>query len=89
MVAVVNQFHLEGIEHHWCHSYGQQPRNMRFKNINPIGDMELREYLFDQMYHSLMRDIKSSITRSTPASYSNAILPYFRESNPQYEHRNM
>lgn len=89
MVAVVNQIHVEGLEHHWCHSYGQTPRNMRFGEINPIGDMNLRQILFEQMYHVLSRDIKTSRARTTPASYSNIIVPYFRESNFQYEHRNM
>jgi hypothetical protein len=22
IVVLVNQWHLEGIEHHWCHRYG-------------------------------------------------------------------
>ena len=47
IVAVVNQWHLEGIEHNWCHKYGQLPRGIAFKEeINPIGDMNLREGLF-------------------------------------------
>lgn len=89
MVAVVNQIHMEGLEHHWCHSYGQTPRNVRHANINPIGDMDLRSSMFSNMYHVIMRDIKSSRTRTPVASYSNLIIPYFRESNFQYEHRNM
>jgi hypothetical protein len=89
MVCVVNQIHMEGIEHHWCHSYGQTPRNMRFKDIDPIGDMDLRQSLFFQMYHVIMRDIKTSRMKTPPASYSNFIISYFRESNFQYEHRNM
>ena len=89
MVAVVNQIHMEGIEHHWCHSFGQVPRNCQWENINPIGDMDLRNLLFERMYHGLMRDIKSSFHRSQPSSFSNSITPYYREGNAQYEHRNM
>ena len=40
---------MEGIEHHWCHSYGQLPRSVRNVNINPIGDMDLRDMLFSQI----------------------------------------
>lgn len=80
---------MEGLEHHWCHSYGQFPRNVRHLNINPIGDMDIRDMLFSHMYHVLTRDIKTSFARVTPASYSDHMIPYYRESNMQYEHRNM
>jgi pheromone shutdown protein TraB len=30
VVAVVNQWHLEGIEHFWCQRYGQLPRSVNF-----------------------------------------------------------
>ena len=89
MVAVVNQIHMEGIEHHWCHSFGQKPRNCKWDNIEPLGDMDLRNLLFENMYHSLMRDIKTSFSKSTPSSYSNMITPYHREAMAAYEHRNM
>jgi len=88
MVAVVNQLHMEGLEHHWCNAYGVLPRNME-KRINPIGDMSLRQMLYDQMYHAIMREIKSSREKSTPASYTNDINVYHREFNHHYEHRNM
>lgn len=28
IVVVVNQWHMEGIEHEWAHSYGQMPRSV-------------------------------------------------------------
>jgi hypothetical protein len=89
MVVLVNQMHMEGLEHHWCSTYGQLPRNVRFYEIDPIGDMPLRKMLFSQMYHVIMRDVKSSRFGVTPASYSNDVNPYWRENNFQYEHRNM
>jgi len=89
MVAVVNQHHLEGIEHHWCHEFGQVPRNQPFEEMDPIGDMDLRRTLFEQMYHVLMREVKSSYFKVTPASFSNMMTPYTREANFNYEHRNM
>jgi len=46
IVVVVNQWHMEGIEHEWAHSYGQIPRSVHFSDINPIGDMNLRDGLF-------------------------------------------
>lgn len=89
MVVVVNQIHMEGIEHHWCYSFGQTPRNQPFRNIDPIGDMNLRQILYEQMYHVITREIKCAHHKSTPASISNFIVTIYRESNPQYEHRNI
>jgi pheromone shutdown protein TraB len=91
MVVVVNQHHMEGLSHHWCSAFGQQPTfNTYFTEpINPIGDMKLRKMLYDKMYHVISRDIKSSRMRSPPASFTNDINVYHREFNHQYEHRNM
>jgi len=47
IVVVVNQWHMEGIEHNWAHRYGQLPRSVHFpEGVNPIGDMNLRNGLF-------------------------------------------
>mmetsp|Transcript_8923 Transcript_8923/g.9272 ORF Transcript_8923/g.9272 Transcript_8923/m.9272 type:complete len:381 (-) Transcript_8923:118-1260(-) len=92
MVAVVNQHHMEGIEHHWCNSFGTVPtynNPLALEKINPIGDMPLRRMLYEQMYHVIKRDVKTSRLRSSPASFTNDINIYHREFNHQYEHRNM
>lgn len=51
---------MEGIEHHWCHHYGQLPRSVYFENINPIGDMDLRDGLFRKLYNKFQRELKSA-----------------------------
>ena len=51
MVALVNQWHMEGIEHEWASRYGQVPRSVYFKDINPIGDMDLRRGLYYLWYN--------------------------------------
>lgn len=92
MVAIVNQHHMEGLEHHWCNSYGTVPtfnNEFALEEINPIGDMPLRKMLYDQMYHVIKREIKSSRLRASPSSFTNDINVYHREFNHQYEHRNM
>ena len=90
IVVVVNQWHMEGIEHHWAHRYGQVPRSMPFDGpINPIGDMNLRDGLFERLYNALHREIASSNTKSMPATFADMITGYNRESNWQYEHRDM
>jgi hypothetical protein len=89
VVVVVNQWHMEGIEHNWAHHYGQMPRSVHFTDINPIGDMDLRDGLFQRMYNSLHREIASANTKGAPSTYADWIIGYHRESNWQYEHRDM
>ena len=90
IVVLVNQWHLEGIEHHWCNRYGQIPRSVEFpEGINPIGDMNLREGLFQRLYNNLGREIASAKQKSVPSTYADWIIGYHRESNFQYEHRDM
>lgn len=82
IVAVVNQWHIEGIEHHWCFRYGQYPRSVAFKEpINPIGDMNLKDGLFARLYNYVNREISSSYSRATPSTYADWIIGYHRESN--------
>lgn len=90
IVVVVNQWHMEGIEHNWAHRYGQMPRSIDFpEGINPIGDMNLRQGLFERLYNALHREVASSNQASTPTTYADWIIGYHRESNWQYEHRDM
>lgn len=90
IVVLVNQWHMEGIEHHWCHSYGQYPRSVHFREpIDPIGDLQLRQGLFERMYNYLGREIASANEKTTPSTYGDWLIGYHRESNMQYEHRDM
>lgn len=89
MVAVVNQFHMEGLEHLWCNAHGLKPSSAPSERINPIGDMDLRNMLYHHMFHVIMREVKASRMRSPPASFTDEINIYHREFNHQYEHRNM
>ena len=89
IVVVVNQWHMEGVEHNWAHHYGQSPRSVHFDNVNPIGDMDLRDGLFQRLYNNLHREINSSNSKGAPSTYADWIIGYHRESNWQYEHRDM
>lgn len=57
--------------------------------MNPIGDMDLRDGLFQRLYNSLHREISSANAKATPSTYADWIIGYHRESNWQYEHRDM
>ena len=52
--------------------------------------MNLREGLFNRLYNNLHREIASSNSKAgTPSTYADWIIGYHRESNFQYEHRDM
>lgn len=90
IVAVVNQWHMEGIEHLWAHEFGQMPRSVAITDeIDPIGDMNLRKGLFDSLFNAFQRQYKSAMQNSVPSSYSSMMNTYHREQNWGYEHRNM
>jgi hypothetical protein len=90
IVVVCNQFHMEGIEHNWAHRYGQMPRSVHFpEGVDPIGDMDLKNGLFQRLYNALHREINSSNSKGAPSTYADWIIGYHRESNWQYEHRDM
>lgn len=90
IVVLVNQWHMEGIEHQWCHAYGQNPRSVHFDGeINPIGDMDLRRGLVDRLWNALQREIKSAEQKSVPSTFSDIINQYHRETVFHYEHRDM
>ena len=81
---------MENFEHHWAHHYGQLPRSVDFvEPINPIGDMNLREGLFEMLYNALHRRVTSAHQKSVPTTFADMIIGYHRESNFQYEHRDM
>ena len=72
---LVNQWHMEGIEHQWCARYGQLPRSVEFpEGINPIGDMNLREGLFERYYNYLHRELASKNSKSSPSTYADWII---------------
>jgi hypothetical protein len=90
IVVVVNQWHMEGIEHEWAHRYAQMPRSVNFtEGINPIGDMDLRTGLFQRLYNALHREIASANIAATPVTHADWIIGYHREANFQYEHRDL
>jgi len=51
--------------------------------------MNLREGLFQRLYNYVHREIASSHTKGSPSTYADWIIGYHRESNWQYEHRDM
>ena len=52
-VAVVNQWHMAGVEAHWRHSTGTQVHHP----INPVGDMDLNALAEDHLVNDFLRKL--------------------------------
>lgn len=83
-VAVVNQWHMEGIEAHWQVTTGTEPK---LEAINPVGDFDIEEYMNGEQVENELRKIVSRITKSEPATWSNHITHYVKEAHNE-AHRN-
>lgn len=81
IVAVVNQWHMEGIENHWRHTTNTQ---INTEPINPIGDMDIEAYFEDQVVNDYLRIFTSRLTKSEPASARSYITQYYKDCQ-EYE----
>ena len=61
IVAVVNQWHMAGIENHWRHSTNTL---IDKPPINPIGDMDLDIYMENQLVNDKLREFTSKISKN-------------------------
>ena len=64
IVAVVNQWHVPGIEAHWRHSTNTEVKG---EPINPIGDFDINAYMETQAINDKLREITSKTGKSEPA----------------------
>ena len=51
------------------------------EGINPIGDMDLRDGLFQRLYNALHREIASANSKGTPSTYADWIIGYHKINN--------
>jgi len=86
MVAVVNQWHMTGIEAHWRHTTGTEVYG---EPINPIGDMNIEQYMEGSLVNDKLREITSAITGSEPATWQNYITQYHKETQEAHRTRHV
>lgn len=53
-MAVVNQWHMEGIESHWRHSTETEKE---LHPINPIGDFDIEKLMENRLINDKLREI--------------------------------
>lgn len=77
IVAVVNQWHVAGIEAHWRAATNT---NAPLKAINPVGDMDINKYMESQLVNDTLRAFVSKIGKTEPASWKNYSTVYHKDN---------
>lgn len=86
IVAVVNQWHVPGIEAHWRHTTGTQ---IKREAINPVGDFDISGYMENQVINDKLREITSKLGKTEPATWSNYIANYIKEGTEYHRIRHV
>ena len=86
IVAVVNQWHIPGIEAHWRHTTNTiLPK----EPINPVGDFDISEYMETNVINDKLREIVSKTSKSEPATWSNFVGNYIKEGTEYHRIRHV
>lgn len=76
IVAVVNQWHMEGIETHWrrqTKTLEEQPQ------LSPVHDMDIDAVQEQALINDWLRNYVSEVTKSEPASWQDYFTNYHKE----------
>lgn len=85
-VAVVNAWHLPGIEYHWRHTTGTEKTE---EFINPIGDFDIDFNSFGKNQNEYLRRIKSKNSKSEPAVTSDYLTGYNKQNTEAERERHV
>lgn len=86
IVAVVNQWHVPGIEAHWRACTNTIPEQ---EPINPVGDFDIEKLMEANLVNDKLREIVSKIGKTEPATWSNYITTYIKESTEYHRVRHV
>lgn len=86
IVAVVNQWHLPGIEAHWRHTTGTEEKK---EVINPVGDFDIEQIMEANLVNDKLREIVSKNSKSEPATWSNYLTTYIKENTEYHRVRHV
>lgn len=76
-MAVVNQWHMEGIETHWR---GITDTSEKEQFYNPVADMPIDAMQEKTLINEWLREYTSSVTRSEPATWQDYQTNYHKEN---------
>lgn len=77
IVAVVNQWHVPGIEDHWRSA---TKTHEPLKAINPVGDMDINKYMESQLVNDTLRAFVSKLGKTEPATWKNYSTVYHKDN---------
>jgi hypothetical protein len=80
-VAVVNQWHMEGVETHWRRHTNTE---IAVPNRSPIADMDIDAMQEKSLVNEFLREYTSSVAKTEPASWQDYSTGYHKE-NFEYE----
>lgn len=81
IVAVVNQWHVQGIETHWRRATGTEEKE---EQLSPVADMDIDEYQERHLINEYLREFTSANSKSEPATHQDMLTNYHKE-NFEYE----
>ena len=77
IVAVVNQWHMEGIETHWRSLTGTEDIK---PELSPVHDMDIDQIQEKGLINDWLRDYTSGVSRTEPASWQDYSTNYHKEN---------
>lgn len=81
IVAVVNQWHMEGVETHWRNATGTAAKQPA---VSPVADMDIDAFQEKVLINDWLREYTSEVTKSEPATWQDYQTNYHKE-NFEYE----
>ena len=85
-VAIVNAWHLPGIENYWINATGEKPY---FEPINPIGDLDINSIHHAKEFNDFLRRDKSKASNSEPAVTSDYLTQYNKQNTEAERERHV
>jgi hypothetical protein len=77
VVAVINQWHMEGVETHWRRATNTEEKE---KEESPIADMNIDEYQERHIINDYLRALTSGLAKSEPATHNDMLTNYKKEN---------
>lgn len=77
IVAVVNQWHMEGVETHWRRATGTVEEKAQ---LSPVADMDIDAMQEKLLVNEWLREYTSSVTKSEPATWQDYLTNYHKEN---------
>lgn len=76
IVAVVNQWHMEGVETHWRRATNTYAE----KQLSPVADMDIDAMQEKTLVNEWLRNYVSEVSKTEPATWQDYLTNYHKEN---------